>query len=200
MHIEQACLLDPLSLIAAAHAGVVYLHARQYDRAIEHVRNALNIDADFPSFRGILGMAYEFSGRPDEAFAEYLEEFRNSEGAETEQIAAYRQAYVTGGLPAAHRWSARYAEEKAAREHVSPVEIAGYFAHVGERDQAFRWLEEAYEQRDGWLNDIAVDPWFDLLRDDPRFDDLLRRMGLDPAAYPKPGAMPTPPTSAPGVP
>ena len=70
--------------------------------------------------------------------------------------------------------------ETARRKYVSPYDIAALYAGLGETEQALTWLEKAYEERSGWLGLwLKVDPKFDSLRDDPRFRDLLRRVGLN---------------------
>ena len=67
----------------------------------------------------------------------------------------------------------------AKRKYVSPYSLAVVHTGLGEIDEAFTWLERAYEQRDGWLaGHVKIDPRFDPLRQDPRFDNLLRRIGL----------------------
>lgn len=67
---------------------------------------------------------------------------------------------------------------QAKQEYVSPTGIALIHAALGETDEAFRWLDKAYRARCGELFDLKVEPKFDSLRSDPRFDDLLRRVGL----------------------
>src|SRR6185295_1265018 len=82
-----------------------------------------------------------------------------------------------------HYWHAlmREREERAelsTQHYVSAYRIAAVYAALGDRDRAFKWLEHAYESRDGWLIWLVVDPVVDSLRSDERFTDLLRRMGL----------------------
>ena len=80
------------------------------------------------------------------------------------------------------QWRLDYSTERAKRGEsvVSPTTLARLYAQLGEKDQAFEWLEKAYEERDGDLLFINNRPDFDPLRDDPRFHDLLRRMNLEP--------------------
>jgi len=90
-------------------------------------------------------------------------------------------AYQTSGKEGYWRWLLDYSKERAKRgEYVSPSNFATSFAHLGEKDQAFEWLEKAYEERDSVLMYLKGSPQFDPLRDDPRFHDLLRRMKLEP--------------------
>ena len=71
-------------------------------------------------------------------------------------------------------------EEAAEQRYVSPYDIATIYAALGEKDQAFAWLEKAYEERSGWLAYLQVNPILDNLRPDPRFASLVRRIGLTP--------------------
>ena len=69
-------------------------------------------------------------------------------------------------------------QEEAKHQYVSPCYIARIYEGLGEKDQAFAWLEKAYEERDSNITNLKVDPGFDSLHSDPRFTDLLRRVGL----------------------
>jgi len=77
------------------------------------------------------------------------------------------------------RWVLDYQKESAKRETVSPTTFARIYAQLGDKGQAFEWLEKAYEEREGLII-VKVDPQLDPLRDDPRFQDLLLRMNLEP--------------------
>ena len=69
---------------------------------------------------------------------------------------------------------------KSTKEYVSPIDMIHLYLSLGDREQAFKWLQKAYEERDGQLGFLKVDPYMDSLRSDPRFQDLLRRVGLTP--------------------
>ena len=100
--------------------------------------------------------------------------------------AAMSPARVAGLLDAAAsgaetywRWRLDFSRERAKREYVEPSQFARIYAYLGEKDEAFEWLEKAFEERAD-LRGLKVSPDFDPLRDDPRFQDLLRRMNLEP--------------------
>jgi len=78
------------------------------------------------------------------------------------------------------RWLLDYRTEQAKRQYVSPTRFARLHARLGETDKAFDWLEKAYQERDGQLIWLKVSQNWDPIRDDPRFQDLLRRMNLEP--------------------
>ena len=69
--------------------------------------------------------------------------------------------------------------DKAKREYVSPLDVALVYAVMGAKDQAFEWLEKAYQERSAWLVFIGIEPGLDPLRSDSRFTELLRRIGLE---------------------
>ena len=101
------------------------------------------------------------------------------EGAREGEVAGLSRAFATSGAEGYWRWLLEHDKEREKRgEYVSPMDFAIHYAQLGETAQAFEWLEKAYEARDLAL--LKVDPYFDPLRDDPRFTDLLRRMNLEP--------------------
>ena len=178
--IKRAQQLDPLSLIINAVSGRTLLAAGQDDLAIEQLRKTLEIDPNFARAHWLLGMAYLRKG----AFAEAIAEFQRA-ATLSPNIIEYK-----GGLGHAYGRAGKRAEahkllyelkEHSKRRYVSSCDFAAIYAGLGEKDQAFAFLEKAYEQRDPklvlWGN---VGPLLDPLRSDPRFADLLRRVGLPP--------------------
>ncbi len=99
-------------------------------------------------------------------------------GASEEEVAGLLEAAALGA-EAYWRWWLDYERERAKREYVEPSQFAIIYAHLGEKDEAFEWLEKAFEEREN-IGDLKVHPEWDPLRDDPRFQDLLRRMNLEP--------------------
>ncbi len=173
---ERAHQLDPLSLIIAADNGAILYFSRNYDAAIEKWRSVQDMDPVFMRAHLIAG-AYVEKGMFAEAYAE------NEKLRPTISNAAYWgwRAYIQGHarqLPEAHQAIRKLLEiEKSGS--IDPVAIAQAFAGVGDKDQALAWLDKACAQRSSGLTSLKVDPAYDLLRREPRFEDLLRRVGLD---------------------
>jgi tetratricopeptide (TPR) repeat protein len=176
--LDEARRRDPLSLVIIMNIGQFLFATRQYDRAAEQFRETYDLYPDFPWHEDI-AWAYELMGMYGEAFAEYQEQLRLF-GVGPEELTAHEQAYVAGGIDGARRWYLGYLEKEATRKYVSPYELAMNHAMLGQIDDAFGWLEKAFEERTRTLVALNIDPMMDPLRDDPRFDDLLRRIGLGP--------------------
>ena len=173
--IERALELDPFNDFFQSVYGMDLIFARRYDEAIALFQNALKTAPNNTMLRGWLSDAFHVQGRYDEALAERKAMFA---WGERELEEALERGYAEGGYREANR---RVAETWAARSpgtFVPPFDLAVAFATAGEHDRAFEWLEIAYEAHDPSLLYIGVLPLFDGLRDDPRFQDLLRRMNL----------------------
>lgn len=179
--IRRAQKLDPVSLIINTDVGVVFFCARQFDQAIEQYRRALEMDPNFYHAHRLLRMVYEQKGMLEEALTEHLREsaLAGKNDRETrEEIAALKRAYAESGWKG--YWQKRLDELKAQskKKYVSPYAIAREYALLGDRDQAFTWLEKAYQDRVPELSNLKAAPAFDGLRSDPRHADLLRRIGM----------------------
>ena len=174
---KRAQELEPLSLIISAVVGQTQYAARHYDQAIEQCRKTLEMDPNFPHALLFLGRAYEQKKKYEEAIATLnraaalspdLPQFASSLGHAHAMSGNRREA-----MKILHRLMA------LSREHyVSPNEMAILHAGLGDKDQAFAWLERAYADRAWRLPSLIVDPRFDSLRPDPRYADLIRRVGL----------------------
>jgi serine/threonine-protein kinase len=153
--------------------------ARRYDEAIEQCLLALEIDPNYRLAYEFLARVYENMGKYDEAAAARQKDWILG-GASEEEIAGLSEAAALG-TKAYWRWLLNNREKRASQgEYFRPINFAIGHAQLDEKDQAFEWVAKAYEERDGGLITIAVDPYWDPLRDDPRFQDLLRRMNLEP--------------------
>jgi tetratricopeptide (TPR) repeat protein len=174
--IERALESDPFNNLFQSFYGVDLLMARRYDEAIAQFQNARKTAPNNPIvFTGLQDAFYE-QGRFDEALAE-LEAMFAADG-ERELEVTLERGYAEGGYREAMR---RVAEARAARASttfVPPLGLAGLFAHAGEPERVLEWLENAYEAHDPNLPYVGAIPLFDIVRDDPRFQDLLRRMNL----------------------
>jgi TolB-like protein/DNA-binding winged helix-turn-helix (wHTH) protein len=173
---ERARQLDPLSLIIAADYGAILHFSGQYDRAIAQLRTVREMDPDYPH-SGMIMRPYERK----EMFAEILAE--TEKARKTTGDAPWicsEEAYVygrTGQVPQARLALARL-EKWNRRRPVDPAAFVSPYVALGDRDQAFLWLDKAYAQHSNAMTWLKVDPVYDPLRNDPRFQDLLRRVGL----------------------
>jgi DNA-binding winged helix-turn-helix (wHTH) protein/TolB-like protein/Flp pilus assembly protein TadD len=170
--------LEPLSFIASSHLGwILYLSGRN-DEAIATCRKILNLDPNFFPARRYLGLAYEQKGMYSQAIDEFQKGMKLS--GSPLMLALLGHAYAASGKTAEARQVLTDLHELETRRYVSPYTVAAIHTGLGERDQAFKWLERAYEERDVWLMNLKVDPVFAKLHSDKRFQDLLTRAGLRP--------------------
>lgn len=173
--IRQAHERDPASLIVNWVFGELLHYARQHDQAIEQLLRTLNMDPDLLPVQVFLGRAYEQKGMYKEAIAEFQRAVALS-GDDLRVRANLGHAYaVSGRRDEALRMLAE-SKGQSERRYISPFNIAIVYVGLGEKDQAFEWLEKAYDDRLLWMVFLKVDPRLDSLRSDPRFADLLRRM------------------------
>ena len=168
--------LDPLSNKINLVLGLSFGMARRYEKAIEQLEKTIKMDPDFWLGHLWLGWAYEQMGRRDQALEELNKAFRLGASPYASAYLGYVQALAGGTADAEMLVHAM--EEQVAQRYVSPHHIAIIYVGLGQRDQAFEWLEKAYEQREEILVFLNVDPTWDSLRADPRFQDLVRRMGF----------------------
>jgi serine/threonine-protein kinase len=174
---EQA--LEPLSLVVHHHVAWVSLLARRYDEAIAECRSAIEMDATFATMHMWMGVGLSQKGMHDEAIASLDEAVKCMGGPVAIGVGAAAHAYAMAGrLDDARR---RVADLKDARStrYVEPYGIALGCAGLGDHDGAIEWLEHAYREHSLWLVLWGKgDPRLDVLRNDSRFQDLMRRLGL----------------------
>jgi len=176
LHIERAIELDPLNALFHAMYGMVLLYQRRYDDAISAANTALAIDPGLSPARGALQDGYIAKGMYDEQLA--IQRARIA--LDPERVAAFERGLAEGGYEGAQRGiadvlAARYG--KPGKWVFRATGIAQRYLDAGDFDRAIDWLEKAYEERDPFLPYITL-PLYDPLRSDPRFQDLLRRIGL----------------------
>jgi tetratricopeptide (TPR) repeat protein len=180
VEIRQAQDLDPLSVSMSASVGWALYYARRWDDAIGQFQKTLRMDPTFlPAHEG-LAKCYEQLGMEREAIDALISEMKL--GGATDLAESFRRIYEKSGYRAAIRklYEVKLAQFRQASslEYVSPFIFADLYALAGDREHAFIWLEKAYEERSSKLLDLKIDPDFDLMRSDSRFDNLLRRVGL----------------------
>jgi DNA-binding winged helix-turn-helix (wHTH) protein/tetratricopeptide (TPR) repeat protein len=181
--------LDPFSQFANFRFAMRLYDARHYDEAIEQFRRGLEIDPNFGSGHRSLARVFLLKGMDDEAVTEFEAAERLS-GGNPELRAARAKAYKASGMKGyLHTCLEQMKEAAKQRLHAhlslvfdsgapSALDFAGIYTFLGEKDQALEWLRRAYEEHDNNLIYIKADPMYDGMRGDPRFTDLLRRLGL----------------------
>ena len=175
----RALDLDPLDLPITTHLGWHYLYAREYDRAIEQLRKALDMDSRFLPAHLFLGQAYAQEAMYDKATAELQQAVSLSRETPV-MVAVLGYAYAMSGKKGEAQIILHKLNALSKQRLVPSQEIATIHTALGEKDQAFEWLRRAYEERYSGLVYLKNDPALDGLRSDPRFADLMRRVGLAP--------------------
>jgi TolB-like protein/Flp pilus assembly protein TadD len=173
--------LDPRSLIINANLSWVLYLARKDDEAIVQAQKTIAMDTSFAVAHGYLGQAFLANRETPKALQE-LQQALALSGNETSFKAELANAYAVAGRKPEALTILRDLLQMSSRQYVSPYSIALVYAGLEDRDEAFRWLDKAYEERSVRLINIAVHPRFAGLRDDPRFAALVRRTGLPWAA------------------
>ena len=172
----QALELDPLTIPFKGNLGRLYINARQYDRAIEYLRRVRDLEPNTSVVRVVLGVAYVHRGLYEEGIAEIREGLgRRGSGAELLNLA---WAYAMAGRKNEAIKILELFKRQTSGGSISKVQFAQVYTALGDKDHAFAWLEKAYEEHSDALGILKVDPAFDGLRTDLRFEDLLRRVGL----------------------
>src|SRR6266567_2886964 len=188
--IEAKCAveLDPLSLLMNMTPALTSYLARDYDAAVQHLQKIIEMEANFPAAHSVLGNVYLQQDLFEQAMVEYqkvLELLKGVPPIEMSMKAIIAHAYA--------KWQKRNKAIKLLNEltaaikdtdqvpgviNVSPHSIAEIHAALGGMDQAFEWLNRAFDQHDMQMVSLLTNPTLDSLRSDPRFADLVRRVGL----------------------
>jgi serine/threonine protein kinase/Flp pilus assembly protein TadD len=174
---NRARELDPRSPITNLASCVRFYYAHQYAQAIEQCQKTLALDSLFVPAHVFLGRAYEQQAMYPEAIVELRKALELS-GEDTNELAALGHAYAISHQEAQAKKIIEQLTERSQQTYVQPTWIAVIHIGLGEKDQAFYWLRKAYEDRSAWMVFLNVDPMFDSVRSDPRFLDLMRRVGL----------------------
>ena len=176
--IERARELDPLSIRINVNVGPVLIVARQYDRAIVELQKALELEPDDVGVHMELGTAYLQKGIYPEALAEIQKGVSLAHSSIPSAYLAY--AYALAGQRMQALRILTDLKERAGRIYVRPSGIAVIYIGLGEKEKALAILEKEYLERNLPVAKLAAHPMYDPLRSDPRFQDLLRRIGVRP--------------------
>lgn len=169
--------LDPLSLHVNMNLGISLYASRQSGEAIEQLQKTLDLEPNYyPTYFG-LGATYVQQGDFSEGIASF-QRICQIEPDFPMAIGFLGYAYAMSGQREEARRVMKRLKSISKRKYVSPYSFAIIYAALGENDQAFEWLEHAYEDNVDWMVWLKVSPELDNLRSDPRYTDLLRRVGF----------------------
>jgi len=173
---ERARQLDPLSLIIAADRGAILYYAHQYDRAIEQLRAVLAVDPHFGR-ANVIYTIYLRQGRFSEALADSDKDLSHC-AADPWVCGWLVYVYTRAGQPTQAQPYLRELERLDRTRPIRPEPLVAAHIALGHTDEALRYLEKEYSERNNYLTGLKVDPIYDPLRSDPRFQELLRKVGL----------------------
>lgn len=183
---KRAQELDPLSPDVLDQLAYFYMLTRKYDESISQYQKVLDLNPNLPSMQAGLAFVYAVKGSCQQALPEY-----DKIGEDAKVVTAENQVIITLGAYV-HALCGRKADALIAAQQLAALSTHKYvdfyglafvYAGLSNRDESFRWLEKAYQQRSPGLIYLAVDPFWYGMRSDPRYIDLLRRIGLpQPAA------------------
>ncbi len=175
--IQRALEVDPLYIATQITAGWVFYFSRQYDQAITQCQQSLELDPNSAGAYDCLGSSYLAEGDHEKAIAASQRAYTLSGNAATRAV-GLGEAYALGGRKSDAQTVLQQLRQQSANRFVPPLFISRIDLALGEHEQALAHLEEAYQKRDPYLVWLKAERAFDLLRSDPRFKDLLRRVGF----------------------
>jgi TolB-like protein/Tfp pilus assembly protein PilF len=174
---RRALQADPVSAVIGASLGMILYLARRYDEAVKVLQHAHEIDPDhfLPHLR--LGLVYLQQKKHAEAIRELTSAVRLADHS-TETLAALGTAYAAAGMLAEAQQIVAQLKERQREHYVLPYNVAKIHAAACDKDEAFAWLERAYQEGNPDLIELNSEPVFDPLRTEARFSELMRRVGF----------------------
>jgi tetratricopeptide (TPR) repeat protein len=173
--IKRARELDPLNIVMNIDVGEILFFARRHDEAIVALLHAREMDPNRANIHWNLARIYEEKGMYAEAVDAHLKEYTLL-GDSPQTIAALEAAFRTNGIQGF--WRQRIQQLRSREGYIEPMTIADLYIRLGDKDQAFAWLEKAYSEHNPFMVGLKSTSRVDPLRSDPRYADLLRRVGL----------------------
>jgi TolB-like protein/Tfp pilus assembly protein PilF len=175
---ERAVAASPASLRLRLNKAWALFLARHYERSKQELLQILDVSPGFAPALEMVGSVWAVLGSDEEAFNAFLALSR-LEDRDEQWLHGYQRAYRESGMQGAAQYWLAVETERARMEYVSPMTLAQVSGYLGDEDTALQWLESAYEARHPSLPPhLHSGPHFDFLRSDPRFQDLLRRIGF----------------------
>jgi TolB-like protein/DNA-binding winged helix-turn-helix (wHTH) protein/Flp pilus assembly protein TadD len=174
---RRALELDPLNLMISTWVGLRYYLAHNYSGAIEQNRSSVELDPNFAAAHLLLGEDYVQAGLYSEGLSE-SKTAASLSGTNPIYTAQLAVAFAAAGRKPDALRIAHELETMSGKRYVSPYGLAQIYASLNDKEHTFKWLQAAYDDHAVWMGYLGVDPVFDRYRSDPRFEELLRHVGL----------------------
>jgi TolB-like protein len=172
--VQRGVDLDPVSWHSFHYEGFIDYFSRQYDQTLSLILRVRALDINPPDWSFLLGDVYAEKGRYSDAISEFLKS-----GSGVDSLGHLGNAYARAGQTASAQKTIAQLERHVRDNGIGRYEIALVYAGLGKKQEAFKWLEAAYEAHDVGLLYLRIDPCLDPIRSDARFGDLVRRVGLN---------------------
>lgn len=178
---DKARELDPSSLTINVGRGRLYYYSRQYDQAIQHFQNIVAVEPNDASSYYSLYTIYQQKQMYREAVDSFVK-FTTLNNADREVTQELQDAFTNGGWADFLRFRLKFWKKHAKDGSIEPFQFADLYARLGQKEEAFAWLEITFEVRDPLTLQFNIDPAYDSLRDDPRYGRLVQKIGLQAAS------------------
>jgi tetratricopeptide (TPR) repeat protein len=173
---EHALQIDPFSLSINATSSLLLYFVRQFDEALEQGLTTIDLDHNFFASHFVAGLAYGQKGQFERAISEF-QAAADLSGRWPLFVGALGHGLASAGDRQGAAKVIQELQDTSVRQYVCPYSVAAVYAGLGDRDLALDWLEKAYEERATWMIFLRVHPYFDFLRMEPRFQNLVQKIG-----------------------
>jgi TolB-like protein/class 3 adenylate cyclase/tetratricopeptide (TPR) repeat protein len=176
VQLEKAKQLDPLSPVIPAYIGQVYIFSKQYDKASEHLQNALELHPGHPLILHNIGELNLARGR----YADAIDPLRRSTelAVSAHYMAMLCTAYARADSLAAANRILNELNTRSKEGLVSVFDLASVYLALGNKEEALSLLEKGFEQKDMWMKELKAWPWFDELKNEPRYRNLINKLNF----------------------
>ncbi|MHA6853459.1 tetratricopeptide repeat protein [Ralstonia pseudosolanacearum] len=176
--VRQSRQMDPLNSVLNSSVAIILYLARRYDQAREELHKALEIDPNHFLLHFRLGLVYQQQKLFDDAIEE-MQKAVTLSGRSTEALTGLAQTYAAADMKAAMQQIVDALQTESEQHYVHPYNMAKVFGSLGDKEQTFGWLEKAYDEHSPDFIELRTEPTFDSVRFDPRFSELLSRVGFN---------------------
>jgi tetratricopeptide (TPR) repeat protein len=178
--VKESQELDPLTILTNKSVGSAYFWAKRYDQALDQFKKTEELDPNYSGIHDALADVYTKKGMFNKAISEtekYLRLSGDVEGADS-LIQEYQKSGYVAAIQTLYEKQLEFLKENANEGYVSPMSFVIVYAHLNSKDEAFKWLEKAYQERSSWLVFLKTDPQFENLRSDSRYLAMIKKIGL----------------------